>query len=136
MADGLILGGTRNLGHVTALALLEAGHRAAAAYRGLRKTLALEWTGAVGLRAAPERTGVCHCHAPVVGSLMDHKMHRFDDRFITIMCGTFPPARTSDLPRTQGSIPALLATPFFGQGAHERLLNCDRWVTRRFRLPG
>lgn len=29
-----------------------------------------------------------------------------------IMCGTFPPARTSDLSRPRGSIPALLATPF------------------------
>lgn len=32
------------------------------------------------------------------------------------MCGTFPPARTSDLPRLRGSIPALLATPSFRQG--------------------
>jgi len=29
-----------------------------------------------------------------------------------IMCGTFPPARTSDLSRPRGSILALLATPF------------------------
>lgn len=28
------------------------------------------------------------------------------------MCGTFPPAHTSDLSRSRGSIPALLATPF------------------------
>ena len=28
------------------------------------------------------------------------------------MCGSFPPARISDLPRLRGSIPALLATPF------------------------
>lgn len=28
------------------------------------------------------------------------------------MCGKFPPARTSDLPPSRGSIPALLATPF------------------------
>jgi hypothetical protein len=27
------------------------------------------------------------------------------------MCGSFTPARTSDLPRSRGSIPALLATP-------------------------
>jgi len=32
------------------------------------------------------------------------------------MRGTFPPARTSDLPRLLGSIPALLATPFSRQG--------------------
>jgi hypothetical protein len=34
-----------------------------------------------------------------------------------IMCGTFPPARTFDLPRSRGNISALLATPFFRQGA-------------------
>jgi hypothetical protein len=28
-----------------------------------------------------------------------------------IICGTFPPARNSDLPRCRGSFPALLATP-------------------------
>ena len=33
------------------------------------------------------------------------------------MCGTFPPARTSDLPRLRGSIPALLATPSFSAKA-------------------
>ena len=35
MADVLILGGTRNLGHVTALAMLEAGHNVAAMNRGV-----------------------------------------------------------------------------------------------------
>jgi len=35
VADVLILGGTRNLGHVTALAMLEAGHNVAAMNRGV-----------------------------------------------------------------------------------------------------
>src|SRR5688572_10530678 len=35
MADVLILGGTRNLGHVTALALLEAGHDVSVLNRGM-----------------------------------------------------------------------------------------------------
>ena len=35
MADTLILGGTRNLGHVTALALLEAGHKVSVMNRGV-----------------------------------------------------------------------------------------------------
>lgn len=35
MSEVLILGGTRNLGHVTALALLEAGHRVAVMNRGV-----------------------------------------------------------------------------------------------------
>src|SRR5215210_5317352 len=35
MADILILGGTRNLGHVTALALLEAGHNVSVMNRGV-----------------------------------------------------------------------------------------------------
>ncbi|HYN83052.1 MAG TPA: NAD-dependent epimerase/dehydratase family protein [Gemmatimonadaceae bacterium] len=35
MADVLILGGTRNLGHVTALALLEAGHEVSVLNRGM-----------------------------------------------------------------------------------------------------
>ncbi len=33
-----------------------------------------------------------------------------------IICGTFPPARTSDLPRSRGSVPALLATPLSPPG--------------------
>ena len=35
MAEILILGGTRNLGHVTALALLEAGHNVTVMNRGI-----------------------------------------------------------------------------------------------------
>jgi hypothetical protein len=46
-----------------------------------------------------------------IASLLDRKVLMFNEVHLVIMCGTFPPARTSDLPRSRGSIPALLATP-------------------------
>lgn len=48
---------------------------------------------------------------------MENKLVRLNNKVHVIICGTFPPARTFGLPRSRGSIPALLATPFSPQGA-------------------